>query len=700
MNAKTRLTGLIYVLLALVGMGSALWLAFEHRSGVAETGVTLLPSLAGLYLAWAGFRADRADASMDRGLEEIADQLAVAVRSQWEDEARVRRLNDPYPLPVSWAPADPDLIESWAWLRATAAGWPGGPPSDPQTWASGPGELAGTDLEVVDVLMRRVPTRRLVILGSPGSGKTMLMVRLLLAMVEQRSPGGAVPVLFPLASWNPAAQGLNEWLVERLIQDYSSLRNPAPALNSMNRAQALVEHRLILPILDGLDELPPTSRTLALDAINQALPTRQALVLSSRVDEYRQAQSPVAGVPVRLAGAAGIELQPLAVAAAAGYLRRDAGGENSLTAARWEPVLTELGSDTPVGRALHTPLMLFLARTVYNPRPGEHSVNLPNPAELCDMDRLPTKVAVERHLFDAFIPAAYRSLPGATCPWSPQFAEQALVYLARHLQHTLLGIPDLAWWQLHQAVHRRAYQLLLATTTGLTAGFSVLGVGAGVGVGVGLAAGFLGWRTGGKPRQLPAVAFHWSGTGFARGLVRAVAFGLVLMLSARVDPVLGLLIGLFLGPLVGNWLGHKVVVLAGQETQSPDLASAADPETLLKWDRRVFWRLIIEFGFGYGIVLAFGMAALLDSATIVPVSVTVLLLIPAFGVCGASTYAASGHFTLTRCYLALHRKLPLDLMAFLADAHERGVLRQAGAVYQFRHIDLQHHLAQRVSAST
>ena len=30
-------------------------------------------------------------------------------------------------------------------------------------------------------------------------------------------------------------------------------------------------------------------------------------------------------------------------------------------------------------------------------------------------------------------------------------------------------------------------------------------------------------------------------------------------------------------------------------------------------------------------------------------------------------------------------------MTFLADAHQRGVLRQAGAVYQFRHIALQHH---------
>jgi hypothetical protein len=34
-------------------------------------------------------------------------------------------------------------------------------------------------------------------------------------------------------------------------------------------------------------------------------------------------------------------------------------------------------------------------------------------------------------------------------------------------------------------------------------------------------------------------------------------------------------------------------------------------------------------------------------------------------------------------------------MGFLADTHRRGVLRQAGAVCQFRHIELQHRLANR-----
>jgi hypothetical protein len=52
-------------------------------------------------------------------------------------------------------------------------------------------------------------------------------------------------------------------------------------------------------------------------------------------------------------------------------------------------------------------------------------------------------------------------------------------------------------------------------------------------------------------------------------------------------------------------------------------------------------------------------------------------------------------YMLTRAWLAFHHQLPWSLLSFLADAHKRGILRQASAVYQFRHIELQHRLANR-----
>ena len=39
--------------------------------------------------------------------------------------------------------------------------------------------------------------------------------------------------------------------------------------------------------------------------------------------------------------------------------------------------------------------------------------------------------------------------------------------------------------------------------------------------------------------------------------------------------------------------------------------------------------------------------------------------------------------------------LPWRLLAFLEDAHRRGVLRRSGAYYRFRHAELQEYLAGR-----
>lgn len=47
---------------------------------------------------------------------------------------------------------------------------------------------------------------------------------------------------------------------------------------------------------------------------------------------------------------------------------------------------------------------------------------------------------------------------------------------------------------------------------------------------------------------------------------------------------------------------------------------------------------------------------------------------------------------LSRAWLPLTGRLPWQPAAFLEDAYHRGVLRQTGAVYQFRHVRLQHHL--------
>ena len=403
-------------------------------------------------------RDDRTEVTSELTLAQVADQLAVAVGTQWQDEARLRRLNDPHPLPVAWHPADLDLIEPWDALCVTATGWPGGPPTDPAGWATSPADLAGADNDLADRLAK-IPTSRLIVLGEPGAGKTMLLIRLVQELLTRRHPGGPVPILMPMAGWNPVDQDLWSWLEARLTVDHPGLTEPAPPqAGTTSRARRCWTSDCSCRSWMASTSLPEGTWSRAVTRLNDALIPRLGLVLASRTAAYRQAVTPAdpaAGLPVRLWGAAGIILRPLAPDDVRAYLRRDAA--SPATAARWDPVLESLGTSAPVAQALTTPLLVGLARTVYNPRPGEHLGALPDPAELCDTAQFPTRVAIQEHLFDAFIPAAYRPHPDPArrCPWTPRQAEQWLVFIARHLEQNLHGRTDFAWWELYQAVSGR-----------------------------------------------------------------------------------------------------------------------------------------------------------------------------------------------------------------------------------------------------
>jgi hypothetical protein len=66
-----------------------------------------------------------------------------------------------------------------------------------------------------------------------------------------------------------------------------------------------------------------------------------------------------------------------------------------------------------------------------------------------------------------------------------------------------------------------------------------------------------------------------------------------------------------------------------------------------------------------------------------------------FGLAVGSLFVLSktwGAFVFSRAWLALRGHQPGRLMRFLEDARRRGVLRQAGGVYQFRHARLQDYL--------
>ncbi len=719
-----------------VTVASALGIARAYHLGVAATVVTVLlggGAPAALYLAWAGYQLQATDAD----LEPLADQLATSVGRQWRLEAQVRRLNEPYPLPVSWSTADPVLTDSWqslVELARTGAGWPSPPPEG--AWADNQDDLAGEGNELA-IILTWVPTGRLVVLGEPGSGKTVLMIRLVLDLLKDRSEGDPVPVLISLASWNPREQELNKWLAARLAVDHPTLTVPAPkGTGTGNRAEALLLGGLIMPILDGLDEIPDVLRGPAITRINDALQPGQRAVVTCRTEHYLKAVMPPDGDEVRLRGAAAVQLDPLDELKVSRYLLEDAG--SAVTKARWVPVIDRLGTQAPVAQALTTPLAVSLARTIYNPRPGERTEGLRDPAELCS-PKLTDRGAVESLLLDGLISAAYRQ-PGR---WTAPQADVWLTFLAHHLEYTISS-PDLAWWQLPRAVPAavRSWpafvlvsgvvagiiitplfwlsQFVLGNSFTLLQGFEFGAVLAAFAV-VLAAAGRLGrlfvhrFRAGERRVNAPGFSLG-AQENLAPALSRGLSFSLRRLTSVltgclaaclgfdlvvnrhretvhNLEPAIltGLVIGLVLG------LPASLVGVPG------DLSGAASPVVVLARDRRAAVARGLVIGLVLGLLL--GTAIIVSDGppyTIRYVMAT-LFFCALFGLAGGLPFISLGMgrdtawlpYTLARGWLALTRRLPWRLMSFLADAHHRGVLRQAGAVYQFRHIEMQRRLAAR-----
>jgi hypothetical protein len=454
-----------------------------------------------------------------------------------------------------------------------------------------------------------VPTGRLVVLGEPGAGKTMLMVRLVLDLLARRAAGGPVPFLVSIASWNPEKQDLRGWLGVQLRTDHPALAIPSPeGMADPTSADALVASGLILPILDGLDEIPERIRGRAISRINDVLRAGERVVATCRSKDYRDAVRPEGGTEVTLRAAAAVQLRPLEAADVRDYLCDDAAGP--IARARWNPVFAELGTESPAGQALRTPLMVGLARAIYNPRPGELIETLRDPAELCN-PTLADRSAVESVLFDAFIPAAYRHDPAGR--WKIHDSEKWLIFLARYLEYGIRG-PNLAWWQLWRAALFFPVMGLVLTVAGLTASIAVTGISIGiVGVTLDLIGASPRFSSAASPRAALALARR---TAVVAGTLAGLIFGVLF----------GVVFGVALGVDAGIWAGIGAAVAAVVVRSLPAL-----------WP----W------------------------------------------------------YEIARTWLALRRRLPWRLMNFLEDAHRRGVLRQAGAVYQFRHIELQHRLANR-----
>ncbi|MER6827588.1 hypothetical protein ABT352_16530 [Streptosporangium sp. NPDC000563] len=448
-------------------------------------------------VAWAKRRNTSANRPAD--VTKAADVLADLVRRQWQDEARNRLLDDPAPIPIRWQLTANETVMSIPRLISTATEF---------TFAGRSDDIAALASD-----FRALTRRRLVITGGAGMGKTTLAIQLLLQLLSTRATDQAcadereivpVPVLLPVSGWDPGAHPrLQDWLTVRLVQDYPAL--VAPELGA-GAAAALVSGGHILPVLDGLDEIPAPARAQVIAALNASLTTRDQLILTSRRAEFTTAIHEV-GRP--LTAAAIIVPQSLPSHTAADYL---AACLPASPAQGWRQTLTALRSRTVPGltQLAATPLGLWLIRTVYV-TPGTDPAPLTGPLG-ADASALRT------HLLDHVIPAVIAARPPSTDPadhfrprhlLDPDTTRRFLTYLAHVFPP---ATRDITWWHIARTTPH------IRSTVGIALGLAL-------GIGFGIVFGIIGTMFGISYETASRIAAR-SVFGLVLGIALGITFGL------------------------------------------------------------------------------------------------------------------------------------------------------------------------------
>ncbi|MGI5214402.1 NACHT domain-containing protein, partial [Plantactinospora sp. CA-290183] len=735
-----------FLFVAVGGFGVLLW--FMSAQGVerADRWASILAALLAYVVAAVGvvvWLVNRAGRRVEVDDQAALVRLRQAVRGTWTREVSSRNLHLPRPIRLRWRPTS---------LRGVQVAPDRGPRIRQPQGVLVTDDEAPPGAVLVDTFADPA-VRQVVILGEPGAGKSTVVLLYVVAAVTTGDQRDAVPVPLSVAAWDPTGHDTVEgWIAQRICQDYPQL--------SAAEADQLVRQHQVIPVLDGLDEMPSGLRGAALEKLEEATGAGLRMVVTCRTGEFAEATSEVGVLPQ----AAVLEIEPVDPEDAATYLT----DRETRDSTRWDQVTTALRTDPggAIAAALSTPLMISLARQVYQ-RPQTR------PEELVGLDG---PDAVQRQLLARFLPSVY----GA------DRAEQVGRWLAFLIRRLPAGPadPDLYWWRLGAALPRWlliAWITAASTALGLLYGLIfgnvfyedvlvtlflfgitsfflgligalhtarvtspnqpgttrwsglrgiVLGVGdiylaatamSGLGAVVVLAlhrvAGsaadavsvrvvdtiyYLAWQDvtlivaliglscvlvyrlgsgrAGLPRrstpQLRALPSHLV-SGLGVGLVFGVPVALIgpAVVEMTLDYALAAasvtiaFIAVVLG--VGRWLNSPVT----------DTRHSPSPKSVLAADRTA---LLVTVGGVVAAVTVTMWAFINAHPTYSPI-----IGIGVGGLTGILVLSGSASawllYSLARVSFAMTGRLPWRLMGFLRDAHQAGVLRQAGAAYQIRH---------------
>jgi eukaryotic-like serine/threonine-protein kinase len=149
--------------------------------------------------------------------------------------------------------------------------------------------------------------RNLLILGDPGSGKTITLLQLAAVFIKraQQEQEQPIPVVLNLSSWAQQQMPLEQWIAEEMYVQYQM---PRPL------AFAWLGNDELLLLLDGLDEVEEQFGNDCIVAINKFKEKHGAeVVVCSREEDYKKLSK-------RLNLSTAVCLQPLELPQMQGYL--------------------------------------------------------------------------------------------------------------------------------------------------------------------------------------------------------------------------------------------------------------------------------------------------------------------------------------------------------------------------------------------
>jgi hypothetical protein len=420
------------------------------------------------------------------------------------------------------------------------------------------GQVLAQGTNATEVFDHMAVGRTLLILGEPGSGKTITLLKLAQDLLTRTEADlqQPIPVVLNLSSWARKTQTIAQWLVQELLEKYQV---------SKALGKIWVETEALILLLDGLDEVKAEQRNACVQALNQFMQTHGTteLVVCCRIQDYQ-------ALADRLMLRSAICIQPLTSDQIDQYFVQAKEQLSSLKEV--------LHQDEELQGLATSPLMLSIMSLAYQ---GSNQK---------DIIQGGTPENYRQRLFNTYIDRMFQ-WRGTTQQYSRQKTQHWLIWLAQRMtaaSQTIFLIERLqpSWLQTRQQRIRYRIEsgLIGWLMTGLMAGL-VAGLLGGLygGVYSGLLYGGLASSSWYESIQSVVVGLclglmYGSVYGLLGGLIIGLIYGLISGFFNTIQPVemlkwswqeakkgflTGMLLGLVLGLLLGLVIGLFPKVFPG-----------------------------------------------------------------------------------------------------------------------------------------